>query len=168
MPTGVTTEIATHHSASELRKLAKGDLPPAMVKRMLAIANALDGLDRKSAAEAVGLERQALRDAVLRYNAEGLDGLRDRPRPGRPRRLAVTQEAALAQMIITGPDPEKDGISAYTLDDLCALVEQRFKQTYSDRGMSKLVKRLGMSRQKARPHHPEKDDAAQAAFKRAP
>jgi hypothetical protein len=29
------------------------------------------------------MERQALRDAVIRYNAEGLEGLRDRPKPGR-------------------------------------------------------------------------------------
>ena len=27
------------------------------------------------------------------------------------------------------------------------------------------IKRLGFSRQKARPHHPEKDEAAQEAFK---
>jgi transposase len=33
------------------------------------------------------LERQALRDAVVRYNGEGLDGLRDRPKPGRPSTL---------------------------------------------------------------------------------
>jgi len=168
MPAGFTTEIAAHHSASALRKLTTGGLPPAMVKRMLAIANALDGMDRASAAAAAGLERQALRDAIVRYNAEGIEGLRDRPRSGRPRQLTAKQEKSLAEMLVKGPDPERDGISAYTLDDLCALVEKRFKRTYTDRGMSKLVKRLGFSRQKARPHHPERDDAAQAAFKRAP
>lgn len=168
MPAGFTTEIASHHTAVELRRLAKGDLPPAMVKRMLAIANALDGMDRSSAAAAVGLERQALRDSILRYNAEGIDGLRDRARAGRPRRLTAQQEQALAETIVKGPDPEVDGLSAYTLDDLCVLVKARFASSYTDRGMSKLVRRLGFSRQKARPHHPDRDDAAQAAFKRAP
>jgi transposase len=149
MPVGFTTEIAAHHSASALRKLTTGDLPAAMVKRMLAIANALDGMDRASAAAAVGLERQALRDAIVRYNAEGIEGLRDRPRTGRPRRLTAKQEKALAEMLVKGPDPERDGISAYTPDDLCRLVEKRFKRTYTDRTMCKLVKRLGVSRQKA-------------------
>ncbi len=167
MPAGFTTDIAAHHEASELRKRAKGDLPPAMVKRMLAIANALDGMDRTSAAAAAGLDRQALRDAILRYNAEGLDGLRDRQRTGRPRQLTAAQEQALAETIIEGPDPETDGISAYTLEDLCALVEKQFERTYTDRGMSKVIKRLGFSRQKARPHHPAKDEAAQSAFKGA-
>jgi transposase len=49
---------------------------------MLAIAGALEGLSRAEAARLSGMERQALRDAVVRYNAEGLDGLRDRPKPG--------------------------------------------------------------------------------------
>jgi transposase len=168
MPTGTTIEIAAHHSAAELRKLAKGDRPASMVKRMLAVANALDGMDRKSAAGAAGLDRQALTDAIKRYNAEGIEGLRDRPRTGRPRHLTAAQEKALAETIVEGPEPETDGISAFTLDDLCALVEKRYARTYTDRGMSKVIKRLGFSRQKARPHHPEKDDAAQAAFKRAP
>jgi transposase len=54
---------------------------------MLTIAHALDELSRAEAARLVGLERQALRDAVVRYNGEGLDGLRDRPKPGRPSTL---------------------------------------------------------------------------------
>jgi transposase-like protein len=35
---------------------------------MLAIANALGGMDRKEAAEAAGMDRQTLRDWVIRYN----------------------------------------------------------------------------------------------------
>jgi hypothetical protein len=38
---------------------------------MLAIANALEGMSRADAARLAGMERQALRDAVVRYNAEG-------------------------------------------------------------------------------------------------
>jgi hypothetical protein len=41
------------------------------------------------------MERQALHDAVLRFNAEGPEGLHDRPRPGRPERLSEGQQAAL-------------------------------------------------------------------------
>jgi hypothetical protein len=49
------------------------------------------------------MERQALRDAVLRYNAEGLAGLHDRSR-GRPRRrLDASEEAALVAAIERGP-----------------------------------------------------------------
>ena len=53
---------------------------PRAASRAFAIANALEGLSRAEAARLAGMERQALRDAVVRYNAEGVSGLADRPR----------------------------------------------------------------------------------------
>ena len=47
---------------------------------MAAIAVALEGMSRAEAARMAGMERQALRDVAVRYNAEGLAGLHDRPR----------------------------------------------------------------------------------------
>jgi transposase len=165
---GKKTEIRTDlHTAAELRGVARHAAAPLTIKRLLALANALDGMSFVDAAKAAGLERQALGDAVKRYNTEGVDGLKDRRRTGRPRKLEAAQEATLAATIIAGPDPEMDGISAFTLEDLCALASERFGASYGPRGMSVVIKRLGFSRQKARPHHPEKDEAAQAAFKGA-
>jgi transposase len=132
---------------------------------MLAIANAIDGMTFAEAARVVGIERQWLGDAIERFNAEGLAGLFDRPKPGRPRKLDARQEDELCVAILAGPEPEVDGISAFTLDDLAEIVEARFDVTYHPASMSRVVRRLGFSRQKARPHHPAKDEAAQAAFK---
>ncbi len=70
-------------SAGELRRLARREPERRAAMRLLAIANALEGLSRAEAARLAGMERQALRDAVLRYNAEGPSGLHDRPRPAR-------------------------------------------------------------------------------------
>ena len=87
--------------------------------RMFAIANALDGLSRAESSRLAGMERQALRDAVVRYNAEGLAGLHDRPKGRPPRRLAGEEEAALVEAILRGPDPAEDGCCAWTRADLC-------------------------------------------------
>ncbi len=72
-------------SSEELRRLARRERGRTAA-RMYAIANALDGMSRAESARLAGMERQALRDAVVRYNAEGLAGLIDRPkgRPGAP------------------------------------------------------------------------------------
>ena len=67
------------------------------------------------------MERQALRDAVVRYNAHGLDGLYDCGGNGRPPRLDAEEQAGLAAIILAGPDPEADGISAFTREDLVLL-----------------------------------------------
>ena len=60
-----------------LRKLAKAEANTRVARRLLAIANALSGMSRKEAAEAAGMDRQTLRDWVIRYNAHGPDGLCD-------------------------------------------------------------------------------------------
>lgn len=163
---GKKTALKTDlHSASELRAMARGDASPRKVKRLLALANALDGMSFTAAAKAAGIERQSLGDAVNRYNTEGVEGLDDRPRSGRRRKLDASQEEKLAEIVRTGPDPEKDGISAYTLEDVCVIAKERFGANYMPTGMSAVLHRLGFSRQKARPYHPKKDEAAQAAFK---
>jgi transposase len=79
----------------------------------------------------------------------------------------VGQQAALKAHILRGPRPERDGVSAFRLVDLCEHVEQVYRVRYSAWGLSSLLKRLGLSRQKTRPSHPKGDPAAQAAFKKA-
>ena len=57
--------------AAELCRLARREPDRAAAARMQAVAGALEGLTRAEAARLAGMERQALRGAVLRYNAEG-------------------------------------------------------------------------------------------------
>jgi transposase len=154
-------------SAEELRRSARREPDRRAAMRLLAIANALDGLSRaEEAARLAGMERQALRDAVIRYNAEGPQGLHDRPRSGRPERLTPGQQASLKAWVLRGPDPERDGISAWRLADICAHAERAYGVRYSGWGMSRLLRRLGLSRQKARPRHPQGSAAERAAFKK--
>jgi transposase len=153
-------------SAEELRRLARREPERRAAMRLLAIANALEGMARAEAARRAGMERQALRDAVIRYNAEGPSGLHDRPRSGRPERLTPGRQAALKAWVLRGPDPERDGVSAWRLVDVCAHAERAYGVRYSGWGMSCLLKGLGLSRQRARPRHPEGSAAARAAFKK--
>ena len=150
--------------AAELRRLARREPDRAAAARMFAIANALEGMSRAEAARLAGMERQALRDAVVRYNAEGLAGLRNRPHPGPAPRLDERCRAALRQVVLDGPEVESTGLSAWTLPELCREVERRWGVRYHPGHMSKLVRGLGLSRQKARPAHPKVDLEAQAAF----
>ncbi len=149
-----------------LRKLAKAESNTRVARRLLAIANALSGMSRKEAAEAAGMDRQTLRDWVIRYNAHGPDGLSDCWGDGRPPRLEPDEQAELMRIVLAGPDPEADGICAFTREDLVRICEARFGKTFHPASMGRLLKRLGFSRQKARASHPQKDPAAAEAFKR--
>jgi len=67
----------TELTAAELRKAAGRTKDARGARRMLAIALVLEGVDRTTTARSCGMDRQTLRDWVHRYNAEGLDGLRN-------------------------------------------------------------------------------------------
>lgn len=160
--------IRKDRTASMLRRLASSESDARVARRLLAIGNALSGMDRKTAAEAAGMDRQSLRDWIIRYNEHGLEGLRDLWGQGRPARLTPDEQAELAAAILRGPDTEAEGISAYTLEDLVRLTHERFGKRFHPASMSRVVRRLGFSRQKARPSHPMKDPAAAEAFKKSP
>lgn len=66
--------------------------------------------------------------------------------------------------MLDGPDVEATGLSAWTLAELCREVEARWGVHYHEGHMSKLMRKLGLSRQKARPSHPKADPAAREAF----
>ena len=143
--------IRTDRDPAELRRLARRERDGRVSARLLALANALDGLPREEAARLAGMTGQTLGDWVHRYNAEGVEGLRDRPRPGRP---CAPDEGQLATL------------KALVFRDLCGLVERRFGVRYGGTGMLGLLKGLDLSWQKARPAHPETDPKAQERFKK--
>jgi hypothetical protein len=58
------------------------------------------------------------------------------------------------------------GFSVWRLVDLCAYTEQTYEVRFSQWGLSCLLKRLNLSRQKTRPSHPKSNPAAKAASKR--
>src|SRR5436189_4839951 len=152
--------------AVELRREAARCRDARAARRMLALALVLEGSSREEAARAAGMDRQTLRDWVHRYNAEGLAGLRDRPRSGRKPRLTPEQEAELAAAVERGPDPDRDGVVRWRRVDLRAPIEARVAVRLHERPVGKVLRRLGFTRLSVRPQHPKADEAAQAAFKK--
>lgn len=69
----------TEHSAAALRREARRTKDSDQARRLLALALVMEGASRTTAARTAGMDRQTLRDWVIRYNEEGVDGLRDRP-----------------------------------------------------------------------------------------
>jgi putative transposase len=163
---GTAIAIREDIAAEELRRLARLVSNRRVACRLLAPANALGGMSRESAARQAGMDRQTLRDWVIRFNAAGVEGLRDRPKSGRPSWLNDGQLATLKAVVLRGPEPERAGVSSWRATDLCRFVEDRFGVRYSENGMLRLLHDLGLSWQKARPVHPEADRKAQARFKK--
>jgi transposase len=72
---GTAIAVRAEYTSKQLRGLAARVKSAAQARRLLAIAAVLDGHSRAAAAEIGGMDRQTLRDWVIRFNAQGPDGL---------------------------------------------------------------------------------------------
>lgn len=159
--------IRTDLSAAELRMAAKREEDLRVARRLLAIANALDGMNRELAARLVGMGRQALRDWVVRYNADGITGLKDRWGDGRPSAVSEGELAAVKAQIVKAASVRRDTERrALRIVDVSRLIEERTGVHYSISSTHRLMKSLNLSCQEPRPQHPQADLRAQRAVKK--
>lgn len=153
--------------AAAVRRLARNAVDADQARRLLAIAAVYEGMSREDAARIGSMDRQTLRDWVHRFNADGADGLVNRPPPGNPRRLTPDQEAELARIVEGGPGSAGLGhLARWRCADLKALIEQRWGVDYHERTIGKLLDRLGFSHITTRPRHYRQDADAMEAFKK--
>ena len=150
------------YSADDLRRLASKARHGAQTRRLMALAALADGQSRAEAA-AVGLmDRQTLRDWVIRFNADGPAGLIDKSSPGRPPKSAQKQE--VRQWVEEGPGPHDPRLVRWRRADLAGAIEDRFAITCHPTTIGRMLRELGFSH--VSPRHPEKDDEAAEEFKK--
>ena len=73
------------YDAEALRAAAKRSKDGPQARRLLALAAIYDGASRTEAAKIGGVRLQVVRDWVVKFNAQGPDGLIDRKAPGSSR-----------------------------------------------------------------------------------
>jgi transposase len=107
--------------------VAKRSKDGPQARRLLALAAIYDGAARSEAAKIGGVGLQVVRDWVLRFNANGPDGLVDRKAPGQPSRLEDEHRAALTRIIEAGPTPAIHGVVRWRIVDLCQWTFEEFR-----------------------------------------
>ena len=156
----------TDHQPAALRAAAAKSDDAAKSRRLLAIAMVLDGTSRLDAARQTGMDRQTLRDWVIRYNAHGIDGLASRKPPGAAPKLSAAQMSELRDLVLAGPDPKANKVVRWRCLDLREEVTRRFCVTVPERTIAKWLRKLRLTRLQPRPFHPKRDEAAQEDFKK--
>src|SRR3954451_8226297 len=111
-------ELRGDFTGDDLRRLARSSRDAKQVRRLLALAAIRGGGSRTEAARIGGVGLQIVRDWVVRFNAEGPDGLIDRKAPGPEPRLTDAHRTALAAIIQSSPIPAVHGVVHWRLIDL--------------------------------------------------
>jgi len=110
---------------------------------------------------------QIVRDWVLKFNAQGPQGLIDRKAPGQPSRLNNAHRAALAGIVESGPIPAVHGVVRWRIVDLCQWMFEEFRVTIAKQTMSRELRALGYRKLSARPRHHAQAEGAVEDFKKA-
>jgi transposase len=163
---GRAIELRTDYTSATLRLLAKRGKDTAQTRRLLAIAAVLDGASRAEAAKAGGMDRQTLRDWVIRFNEQGPDGLVSKLSPGAPGKLTDEHKGFLAQLVEEGPIPASHGVVRWRACDLIMQLHEKFGISVSDDTVYRALKELGFSHVSARPKAYKQDPEAMEAFKK--
>jgi transposase len=117
-------ELSAEEQA-KINKLAHSRTAPARaVERARIIHHASQGLSAPKIAQRLGAEVQAVRRWIHRFNAEGLAGLADRRRAGRPATYTAEQVATVIATALTAPRTLGLPFAAWTLDRLAAYLHE--------------------------------------------
>src|SRR5712672_1323966 len=130
--------------AAELRRLARHE-SGRVCQRVLMIANMLEGMEHEEAARLAGLSRSAAYEWHNRYEEDGLEGLRDRPRPGRQPRVDAMTSARLKERIVAGAELARDGVVAFRGVDAQRILKEEFAIECSLSSTYRLLQRMQLS-----------------------
>lgn len=111
--------------------------------RLMALSHIKDGANKAQVARNLRISRRSVNDWVKRFYEDGLDGLKEKPRTGRPCALSQSQLAQLSQYVRNNSIKENgDRLNAETL---ATYITQEFKVDYSIFNVYRLLHKLGFS-----------------------
>ena len=108
----------------------------------------------------LGVARSTASKWHARWLEGGLEALRARPVPGRPRRLSDAELGQLEEALLQGPQAHGYSTELWTLPRMTRLIAKRFGVRYHPSHVWKLLRRMGWSCQKPARRAKERDEAA--------
>lgn len=158
--------LDTELSTKDFSKLIRACNDPRVRQRLIGLKYILHGNTASAAGELVGLTTSAMTGWVHRFNAEGIDGLYDQPRSGRPAQLSEEQKQSFKKRIEAGPT-ELDEVVRFRWQEFQKILANEYGAIYtSPYGVLKLVHSLGISWITPRQIHPKSSEDKKNEFKK--
>jgi transposase len=115
----------TVEERARIQTLAHARTAPAqMVQRAQIIWRASHGESASAIAARLGLDGETVRKRINRFNAEGVEALKDRHRSGRPPTYPLEQTATVIATALVKPEILGLPFAAWTLDRLAAYLHE--------------------------------------------
>jgi transposase len=159
------TKLEPHATPDELKQRYLSTYDLAERRHFHVLWMISQGMTQAQTAKLVGLSERWVQVIVKRYNAGGIEAMRDRrhDHPGVPRVLDAEGERALAAALQGRPD---DG-GLWTSKKVARWVRGHTGEAVSTASGWRTLRRLGHTPQRPRPRHKRADPEAQEAFQEA-
>lgn len=128
--------------------------------RLIAIANLLKGMNQVAVGKLLGVYQSTISDWHKRYKNGGLDGLFDKPRPGKIKTLTPKEEEKIKERCLA--DHQGLKTSGQVLDYMA----KHFHKTMTVSGVNKMLLRLKIVRRVPRPVHQKNNPELSRKWKR--
>ena len=148
----------------DFKKLASQQKSIQMKMRLLALAHFKDGHSRTQIAKFLKVSRTSVNKWVQTFLDEGLEGLQEKPRTGRPPFLTSEQREQLSQYIKDRAHDKQGG--RLTGSDIHAYIVKEFGKHYHPDSIYYLLDHMGFSWITSRSKHPNQSQEAQDDFKK--
>jgi len=149
---------------TDFKALARKQKSAQMKIRLLALAHFQEGQSRTQIAKFLKVSRTSVNKWVKTYLDQGLEGLQEKSRSGRPAWLTPEQQKQLAQYIENNAAKPTGG--RLTGTDIHQYIKEKFDKEYHPDHIYTLLKKLGFSWITSRSRHPKQSDSAQEDFKK--
>ena len=146
------------------RALKEGDL--GTWRRAKAVLGYLQGRSVCDLAEGLDVDRSSVSRWLQWYDADNLQGLLTGKAPGAAPRLTLQQQDELGALLDAGPQSVGYTSGVWTGPMIGDLIEKRFKVSYHNHHIPRLLKHLGFSLQRPRKRLARADKEAQAQWVR--
>lgn len=125
MPALLQVRTLTQDEKTTVQRLAQSRTEAArLVQRAKVILFSYQGYQVAEIADEVGYSQNSVRMWIKRFNADGLTGLQDKPRPGRPVTYPSEQVSLVIETALIKPDTLSLPFACWTLDRLEAYLNE--------------------------------------------
>ncbi len=153
-------------SKAELAKLYQKEKNAKAKLRLLAAIFRKEGKSLDAISESVQTPKTTVHDWLKRLEGEGLDGLTDNSRPGRPSWLSQEQKDELENVLSGSPEEQGIPFKIWTTSLVQYIIHELFNVAYKPRNVQKLVKKLGFTLKVPRSRNKKASTKAQKEFKK--
>jgi len=146
---------------SKLQELYKKERDADLRERLLIVIWLKKGKTTYEVADLLGCPQSKVAYWKLRFEKEGLEGLRTRPRPGQPKKLSEELQSRIVKRLEENP-------YGWTTRAVTEIIRREGGVVYSERHVIRLMHKWGFERIKPRQRHVFADERERKRFFKKP